>query len=182
MTTAAARIKAKRARRPVYGTIERVAVLETGEERLAILATHPIDRRLMKERGYHQGDEVRLEIKKPRNAKFHRLAHAVGNLLVENVEEFRHLSGHDALKKVQTKAGACCELQMIDMGTIKFGNIAVPVGEVPVSVPRSIAFDEMDETEFSELFNGICDYIDLHYQSAMTDEVRAEYLEMVSGS
>lgn len=172
MTTALAKAKAKRQRRPIYATIERVAVLSTGEERLAILASHPIDRRLMKERGYRNGDEVRLEIKKPRNVKFHRLAHAVGNLLVENVEAFRALSGHQALKQVQREAGVCCEPMELDLGTL---------GKVPVNVPRSIAFDEMDESEFGEFFLGVCDYIDLNYSSAMTDDVRAEYLLMVEG-
>lgn len=172
MTTVAQLKKAKRARRPIYATIERVAVLETGEERLAILATHPIDRRLMKERGYRAGDEIRLEIKKARNIKFHRLAHAVGNLLVENVEQFRHLSGHDALKHVQRESGVCCEPMAIDLGAL---------GMVSVNVPRSIAFDEMDETEFGEFFHGICDWIDQHYSSAMTDDVRGEYLLMVEG-
>ena len=39
MTTALAKAKAKRQRRPIYATIARVAVLDTGEERLAILAS-----------------------------------------------------------------------------------------------------------------------------------------------
>lgn len=172
-TEAAKKIRAKRARRPVYAVVERLVVLETGEERLAILAAHPIDRKLMHERGYRRGDELRLEIKKPRNVKFHRLAHAVGALLVDNVEAFRHLGSHDALKQVQREAGVCCEAMELDLGPV--------LGKVPVQVPRSIAFDEMDGAEFEQLFLGICDFIDQHYQSAMTDEVRAEYLLMVAG-
>lgn len=172
MNTPLSKAQAKRARRPIYATIHRVAVLDTGEERLAILATHPIDRQLMKERGYHEGDELRLEIKQPRNVKFHRLAHAVGNLLVENVEAFRHLSGHQALKQVQREAGVCCEPMELDLGTL---------GKVPVNVPRSIAFDEMGAEEFKEFFEGITDYIDQHYSSAMTDDVRADYVAMVEG-
>lgn len=181
MTTAAEKRAAKRARRPVYCVIERVAVLETGEERLAILAAHPIDRQLMKERGYRRGDEVRVEIKKARNIKFHRLAHAVGNLLVQNVEKFRHMGGHDALKQIQRESGVCCEQQVVDMGVLRIGDITVEIGERPVQVARSIAFDDMPEDEFHEFFNGITDYIDQHYQSVMTDDVRAEYLLMVNG-
>ena len=171
-TVAAKKIQAKRARRPVYGVLERVVVLETGEERLAILAAHPIDRRLMKERGYRRGDELRVEIKKARNVKFHRLAHAIGNLLVDNVEKFRHLGGHDALKRVQQESGVCCESMEIDLG---------PLGKAQARIARSIAFDEMDEGEFGEFFKGVCDYIDQNYQSAMTDDVRGEYLMMVDG-
>lgn len=173
MTMAAQRKAAKRAARPIYAVIERVAVLETGEERLAILASHPIDRKLMKERGYRCGDEIRVEIKKSRNVKFHRLAHAVGNLLTENVEKFRHLSGHDALKQVQQEAGVCCEPMEIDLGPV--------IGKVKANIARSLAFDSMDEAEFGEFFTGVCDWIDQHYASVMTDDVRAEYLLMVAG-
>lgn len=172
---------AKRARRPVYATIRPVADLETGEERLAIVAMHPIDRALMKERGYRPGDELRLEIKRKRNVGFHRLFHALGALLVENVEEFQNCSSHDAIKQVQTKSGTCCEPQMVDMGTIKFGDISVPVGLVPVNVPRSMAFDEMDEDEAGRLFEGVTAYIGEHYASVMLDDVRAEFWLMVNG-
>lgn len=167
-----AKAKSKRARRPVYGQIRRMIDAETGEERLAMVAQHPIDRALMKERGYKNGDDVRLEIKKPRNAKFHRLAHAIGNLLRENVEAFRHLTGHDAIKQVQKESGVFCEPMEIDLGTL---------GKVTASVPRSIAFDEMEESEFTEFFAGVTDWIDQHYSSVMLDDVRAEYLEMVGG-
>lgn len=172
MTTAAQNIRQKRARRPIYLTCMRVAIVETGEERLAWVASHPIDGRLMKERGWHAGAEARAELKQSRNVKFHRLAHAVGNLLVDNVEEFRALNGHDALKQVQQRSGVCCEPIEIDLGTL---------GKVHAQVARSIAFDEMDEQEFGEFFRGVCDYIDQHFSSVMTDEVRAEYLLMVEG-
>lgn len=181
MTTAAQKIKAKRARRPIYGVVERVAVLSTGEERLAILASHPIDRRLMKERGYRAGDQVRLEVKKPRNQAFHRLLHAIGGLMVDNVEAFRDLDSHEAIKRLQTESGVCCETQMVDMGTIKFGDIAVPVGMVPVKVPKSIAFDELDASEFEHLFNGLTQHIGEHYAHVMLEEVRAEFWLMVNG-
>ena len=134
----------------------------------------------MKERGYRAGDEVRLEIKRSRNVKFHRLAHALGHLLVDNVEAFRDLSAHDALKRVQTLAGVCCETQMVDMGTINFNGVQVPIGLVPVNVPRSIAFDEMDEDEFGTLFEGITAYIGDHFAQVMLDDVRAEFWTMVN--
>jgi hypothetical protein len=181
MSTALARAKAKRARRPIYGEFVEVAVLETGEKRMAFIASHPIDRKLLKERGWRKGDEVRAEFKRPRNVAFHRLAHAIGALLVDNVEGFESLTAHDALKRVQREAGVCCEQQMVDMGTLTLGEFEVHIGERPVTVARSIAFDEMEEDEFGEFFRGVCDHIDRTYQGAMTDEIRAEYLLMVQG-
>lgn len=130
---------------------------------------------------WRRGDQARAEFKKSRNVKFHRLAHVLGHLLVDNVEDFESLSAHDALKRVQREAGVCCEQQDIDLGTIKFGDIAVPVGRVPVTVARSLAFDEMEEDEFAEFFRGITNHIDKTYVVGLTDEVRTDYLLMVEG-
>ncbi len=70
---------------------------------------------------------------------------------------------------------------MVDMGTIKFGDVSVSVGPVPVNVPRSMAFDEMDEDEARTLFDGVTAYIAEHYTSVMLDDVRAEFWLMVNG-
>lgn len=173
MTTAAAKkIAAKRARRPVYGTIVRVAVLETGEERLAILASHPIDRKLMKERKFREGDELRLEIKRPRNVKFHRLMHAVGQVMVDNVDGWESLDAHGAVKRLQRESGVCCEEVEIDIPGM---------GTLLAKQAESLSFDEMQPDRFAELFDGITKHIDANYSPDFTTEVRGEYLLMVAG-
>lgn len=171
-TEAAKKIRAKRARRPIYLVVRRLVDPATGESVGALVPAHPIDARLLKERKFHVDREVRGELKQPRNAKFHRLAHAVGNLLVENVDAFASLSGHDALKHVQREAGVCCDTMDIDLGTL---------GRVPVKVPRSIAFDEMEEGEFVQFFEGVTAYIGEHYAHVFLEEVRAEFWLMVQG-
>lgn len=165
--------KAKRPSRPVYAEVVRVAVLATGEERLALVATHPVDRRLMKERGYREGDEVRLEIKKPRNAKFNRLAHALGKLMVDSIDEFATLDSHGALKRLQRESGICCEEQSVE----------VPGGgTLALKVAQSIAFDEMSEEEFSHLFKGICHHIVQKYWHDMSAEQVEQMVLMTEGS
>lgn len=181
MTDAQRKIRAKRARRPIYLMVARLVDPRTGEEIGALVPANDIDQRLMRERRFAVGKEIRAELKQPRNPAFHRLLHAIGNLLVDNVDEFAGMNGHDAVKKVQAKAGVCCEPVMVDMGTIRFGEIEVPVGEVPVQQPRSLAFDEMEEDEFRVLFDGITAYIGEHYASVMLDDVRVEYWLMVNG-
>lgn len=174
MSALAKQKAAKRSRRPIYLVVRRMADCETGEVMGALVPAHPIDRRLMRERKFTLNREVRAELKQSRNPARHRLAHAIGNLLVDNVEKFRAMSGHAALKEVQRESGVCCEPMEIDLGPV--------IGKVKANVARSIAFDEMDEAEFGELFNGVCDWIDLHYASAMTDDVRAEYFLMIEGN
>lgn len=169
MTDAQRKVKAKRARRPIYAVIERVAVLSTGEERLAILAAHPIDRRLMKERGFKAGDEVRVEVKQKRVEWQHRLIHKIGVLMVDNVEGWEQLTSHDAVKRLQRESGTCCEEMEVDIPG---------VGRLMVKQAESLAFDEMEQDRFEQLFDGITEHIGKNYAHVMLDEVRAEFWDM----
>lgn len=174
MTTAAARkVKAKRARRPIYLVVDRLMDPATGEMIGCLRPANMIDQRLMKERRFAVGKEIRAELKQSRNPAFHRLAHAVGNLLVDNVDKFAAMTGHDALKEVQRESGVCCDVIELDLGTL---------GRVPVKQPRSIAFDELEESDFKVFFDGVTHYIDEHYLPDMPPDVKAEYLLMVEGS
>lgn len=172
ITPAQKKARAKRARRPIYLMVARLVDPATGAEIGCLVPANGIDQRLMKERRFAVGKEIRAELKQPRNPGFHRLAHAIGNLLVDNVDEFQGKGGHDALKSVQRESGVCCDEIEIDLGTL---------GMVPVKQPRSIAFDEMSEDEFRVFFDGITAYIAEHYASVMLDDVRAEFWEMIAG-
>ena len=169
LTPAQRKARAKRATRPVYLLVRKLIDPDTGELVGALVPANLIDQRLLRERKFHTGREVRAELKQPRNPAFHRLAHALGHLLVDNLDGFESLSAHDALKRIQTEAGVCCEPLEIDLG---------PLGPVTVMQPRSIAFDEMDGGEFEEFFRGICDHIDSRYLPGLTGEVRNQYLLM----
>lgn len=175
-TTAAERNKARRARRPIYVIVRRLVDPATGEEIGALVPASPMDQRLMRERKYAVGAEIRAELKKPRKSQFHRLAHAIGTLLVDSVEKFRDVDSHAALKAVQAESGVCCEREkfVLDLGSLGRH-------EVERCIPRSIAFDEMDEGEFGQFFDGITAYIGEHYAGVMLDEVRDEFWRMCNG-
>jgi len=195
-TEAAKKIRAKRARRPVYLMVRRLVDPTTGEEVGALVPAHPIDQRLLKERRFNVGREIRAELKQSRNPAFHRLVHAVGGLLVDHVDGFDTLTSHDAIKRIQTESGVFCEVVDVDAAPLASAFLAAceklfgeggrrllatvlpQVRTVQYRVARSISFDEMDEGEFSELFRGITDYIDKHYMPGLTDAVRADYLLM----
>lgn len=199
MSTALAKAKAKRARRPIYMVVRRLVDPETGEQLGALVPMHPIDARLMRERKFHVDREIRAELKQPRNPQFHRLAHAIGNLLVDNVEEFRGMQAHDALKRVQLAADVCCEEiylsaspvvdailaaaeAMLGAGARKvLAGVLPEIKTIPVKQARSLAFDELEEDEFRVLFDGVVGYIAGHYASVMLDDVRGEFWDMVNG-
>lgn len=198
LTEAAKKVRRKRAARPIYLTPVRIIDVH-GEEHAVFAPCHDIDRRLARERKFRVGHEYRAEIKQSRNVKFHRLAHAVGHLLVDNVEEFRDLDAHAALKAVQLQSGICCEViemdaspiiaavlaivdQALGAGAAKVLQAILPeIKTIPVKRARSLAFDELEEDEFANFFNGITAYIGEHYASVMLDDVRAEYWQMVAG-
>lgn len=160
---------AKRAERPVYFTLERLVRPSTGEEIKALVCRSGVDRREMQSRKYHIGDEIRAVLSKPRNVKFLGLAHALGQLAVDQIEGFSDLNAHDAVKRLQRESGVQCESQEIDLG---------PLGKASVNVARSIAFDEMDEGEFSELYNGIVEHIKRTYWKTMSEDAIAAFALM----
>lgn len=199
MTAAARKVKAKRARRPIYLTPMRLVDPSTGEEQPGFVPCHEIDRRLARERGFRIGQEYRAEIKQSRNVRFHRLAHAIGHLLVDNVEKFRDMDSHAALKVVQLESGVACEVIEMDASPVVsalldaaeavlgkgaravLGGVLPAIEKIPVKVARSLAFDDLEEDEFANFFEGITAHIGEHYASVMLDDVRAEFWLMVQG-
>lgn len=173
MTARPATKRTKRPSRPTYAIWRPVIDRETGEEYLALRASTRWDQAACKARGYRVNDEVRLEIKKPRNAKFHALAHALGALLVQNVPGFETMDGHSALKRIQRECGVHCEESTVE----------VPgVGQLALKVPRSIAFDSLDEGEFTELWDACCKWITQKYWPQLDPSAIEEMVEMMHGS
>ena len=99
----------------------------------------------LREKGYNVGDTLLATFVKPRNPKFHRLAHAFGRMCAENIDEFSRMSAHDVIKRMQMEADIGCD--MVD--------VTMPgVGSVEVRMPRSLSFASMGEGEFREVFSG----------------------------
>lgn len=194
-TTAAQKAKAKRARRPIYLTPVRIIDVH-GEEHAVFAPCHEIDRRLARERKFRIGQEYRADIKQSRAAWQHRLIHKIGQIMVDNVEGFEQLNSHDAIKRLQRESGVCCEEVDIDarpviravlalvqtlVGKRTFAKLAkmLPVIEtVPVRQAESLAFDEMEQDRFQQLFDGITEHIGNRYAHVLLDEVRAEFWDM----
>jgi len=184
----------------VYLRLEKLVRPETGELVKGFVAMTQWDARTLAERKYHVGDEVRTTITKRRNVKFHRLAHALGALLVDNVEGFESLDAHDALKRVQMEADVCCETVEMNASPVisavlaaaesmlgakargLWASVLPAIKTIPVRQARSIAFDSMDEGEFHLFFEGIVKYVDQHYAHGLCDAVLEEYHAMVQGS
>lgn len=128
----------------------KVVLPETGEIVGAFVPASPHEARVVRERKYRRGQVIRAILQRPRNAKFHRLAHAIGALAVDHIEGFEGMETHDALKRLQRESGVCCEESEIEIPAL---------GKVLLKTPQSIAFDEMEEADFKKLVLGVCAYI-----------------------
>jgi len=118
----------------------------------------------MRAKGYRVGDTLSAKLSKQRNPRFHRLAHQIAALLVANVETFEGLDAHRALKRLQMESGIACD------------EFAIRIGPQMVvqRIPKSLAFDTMDDGEFKDLIRGICKHIrDTYWPDTTVEEIIA---------
>lgn len=115
----------------------------------------------LRERGYKVGDILLADLRKPRNPGFHRLAHRLGQLAADSIEEFDGLDGHQVLKRIQIEAGIACDEVPLKLPVI---------GNITYRVPRSLSFSNMDEAEFKETVRQMSEYIARAYWPSLTGE------------
>lgn len=159
----------KRPRNPIYFEVVRAVDPGTGEAFGALRPLHAVDQRAMKDRKYAVGTHVRCELKKPRNVKFHRLAHGIGALCAEQLDDFHGFDAHSALKKLQGLSGAACHTVEYEIEGL---------GKLMRTEPRSIAFDEMDEGDFQEAVKVMYTYLQAKYWPHMDEEGIQRMVEM----
>lgn len=115
----------------------------------------------LRERGYHLNDLLAADLTKPRNPKFNRLVHRLGQLVVANVEAFAGIDAHKAIKRLQIEGKVACD---------EIGIFAPGYGMLIQFVPRSLSFESMDEGEYQQAARGISRTIAERYWPDMTPE------------
>ena len=122
----------------------------------------------LRERGYAINDLLAAEIVKPRNPKFNRLVHRIGQLVVANIEAFAGMDAHKAIKRLQIEGKVACD----EIG------IHVPnYGTVIQLIPRSLSNESIDEGEYHQAARGICRTIAERYWSDLNEDQIAEMAE-----
>lgn len=117
-------------------------------------ASDNASRKALKSRGFHKHQEVIAYLYRVRDGVQWRRAHALGQMLVDNVDAFHGLDAHHALKKVQLDGSIACESEKIDLGNL---------GMFTRTVAKSLAFGEMDDSEFSAVFKQMCERVAQRY-------------------
>jgi hypothetical protein len=123
---------------------------------------------VLRSRGYAVGDLLQADLTKPRNPKFNRLVHKIGQLVVANIEAFTGLDAHKAIKRLQLESGANCE----ELAILING-----YGMVIQRVPLSFGFDSIDEAEYHQAAKEICSHIAKTYWPSLSAEKIEEMAE-----
>lgn len=100
------------------------------------------DFELLQESKLKIGEIYEVDVKRPRNIKFHRKFFALVNIYFENQSRFQDIKNARAFLTV--KAGHCTVLET-ELGIVK--------------IPDSISFAKMDEIEFSSFYNRFLDAV-----------------------
>lgn len=159
-------------RQQIRFEVRRLVDPETGEEVGALVPKWSVDRRTMKERGYHVGIELKADVRRSRNSQFYRLGHVLGGWLVDNCEGWEGLTQHDALKRLQERSGIGCITEAFEIPGFGRGHRIVA---------ESLNFDDMDEGRWRELWNGWIEWMRTNLYGGMTAEQLAEVEALIDG-
>jgi hypothetical protein len=113
------------------------------------------------------GELVQVEIKKPRNIRHHRLFWALMTVVWQNLDQDRYPTVEDLAAAIKIAAGLRTRIEL-------------PNGDVGF-IPGSIAFHKMDQTEFSEFYERVCDLIAKHFLPGVTSEELKGEVEIMVG-
>ena len=88
------------------------------------------------------GEVLTVEVKRPRNVRFHAKFFAMLQLILANQDHYKSLE--DLLDVCKLRTGHCRTIQ-------------TKQGEV--RIPRSISFAAMDDTEFAQFYDRACGWV-----------------------
>lgn len=152
------------------------------------------------------GQLVVASIDRPRHPEGLRLLHSFAQLISQNVEGFEHHTAHQVIKKLQAQSGVGCT--MISTSLRDFWRTLLPsisdalapgavngfeeisdmvnagAGDRMITgyQPKSLSAATMDDSEFQEIFDGLCRYVALTYWPSMTAEQVAETARLMPDS
>ena len=109
------------------------------------------------------GEYIMVEARKPRNILHHRKLFALLNLVVENIDQ--PITVEMLLGIIKLRTGYCDVIQTAR-------------GEV--ALPRSIAFESMDQIAFGEFYDKAIGFIIQEILPVSRDELENEVLELVA--
>ena len=122
-------------------------------------------------KSYKVGDILLISATKPRLPWYHRYAHKIAQLVIQNVERFRQYTDpHLVLKTLQAESGIGCEIIILKIPKVGF---------VEQRLPHSLSFERMEQGEFEETVKGLCRHIGEEYMGGMSPEQVQAMIEIM---
>lgn len=158
--------KVKRIPSRVYVDIREMIDPVTGEMVGCLVPAGQTDRDILRRKKCRVGMRIRTTVSKERSYGQHKYAHKIGQFVEANIEGFAGKDPHVIVKELQVEADAFCDHEKLQIPGYD--------GFLIRKVARSIAYDEMEETDFVSLVKQICNYLSTQYLPALTpDQVDA---------
>lgn len=122
----------------------------------------------LREKNFQLHEIVSVRIRRMREYWYHKWVHLFGELVAQNIPDFHGMTAHKVLKRLQAEAIIGCEEVAIRLedGT-----------KATMHFPRSLAYDEMDQAEFEEVFAGFCQHIIARYWPDLDQDAIPELIE-----
>ena len=123
----------------------------------------------LRAKGFEIGELIFAEIRKVRNPRFHRLTHALGKMVADNIDAFEGMDPHAVLKRLQLECGIGCE------------EVAYKLHGMTVvqRIPLSLSFESMEESEFRQAFSGMCHHLGKTYWHGLSEQQVADMVELM---
>lgn len=163
--------KAKRIPCRIYVDIRRMVDPNTGEVVGCLVPVGEVDREILRRKRIKVGARIRTTVTRERSYGQHKYVHKLGQFLEANVEGFAGKDPHAIVKEVQLAADAMCDHERLQIPGYE--------GYLVRKVPRSIAYDEMDEGDFQQLVRQLCAHIAEKHLPGMTPEQVQEAVELM---
>lgn len=141
----------------------------TGAPTAAFVAATDAARSMLRERGFRLNTRVFAYLTLPRNPRFFRLVHGLGQLLGQSLDRFAGKQSHDVIKDLQLESGVCCNRSVIDIPD---------VGQLIRTEAQSLAFHSMGEDRFKAFWAGVCAHVIKYDWPTLTEERLTEMAEI----
>lgn len=124
----------------------------------------------LRERGMSRGEIVSVRIRRMREYWYHKWVHLFGQMVADNIEDFHGLTAHQVLKRLQAEALIGCEEMTLRLDSGE---------QATIHYPRSLAYDELDQHEFEQVFSGFCQHVIARYWPDLDQSQIAALLEVM---
>lgn len=155
----------------IYVDIRKMIDPETGEEVGCLVPAGHVDRSILRQKKIKVGARIRTTVTRERDYGQYKYCHKLGQFMESNVDGFEGKDAHTIIKSLQLEGVIFCDQERLKIEGFD--------GYLIRNVPRSLAFDEMDEGDFQSFIRQLCAHIATKYLPTLAPEQVAAAVELM---